>query len=209
MEVYLGSDLVQVILIRKKNKNIYFRCDDDFNLVVTANKWVSEREIEKLIIKNEKALTKMYNKVLQKKKKEEEFWYLGNKYQVIFDINEEDINFSDFVITCKSEDYLNKFIKSKTKEIFLDEVSKMRQIIKTPDFSLKIRKMKTRWGVCNYKTPTVTLNSELIKYSRELIRYVIVHEFCHFYHHDHSKNFWHLVSTYYPNYKEARKELRD
>ena len=52
MEVYLGSDLVQVILIRKKNKNIYFRFDDDFNLVVTANKWVSEREIEKLIIKN-------------------------------------------------------------------------------------------------------------------------------------------------------------
>ena len=37
-----------------------------------------------------------------------------------------------------------------TKEIFRDEVEKMRDVIKTPDFSLKLRKMKTRWGVCNY-----------------------------------------------------------
>ena len=73
---------------------------------------------------------------------------------------------------------------------------------------LKIRKMKTRWGVCNYKNMTITLNSELIKYKKELIRYVIVHEMCHFYHHDHSKKFWDMVSIYYPNYKEARRELR-
>ena len=55
---------------------------------------------------------------------------------------------------------------------------------------------------------TITLNSELIKYPKYLLRYVIIHEMCHFYHHDHGKEFWQMVSIYYPNYKEARKELR-
>ena len=69
--------------------------------------------------------------------------------------------------------------------------------------------MKSRWGVCNYVKKTVTLNSELIKYERSIIDYVIVHEFSHFTHYDHSTAFWALVSTYYPDYKKARKELRE
>ena len=32
-----------------------------------------------------------------------------------------------------------------------------------PEFTLKIRKMRTRWGVCNIKNKTITLNSELLK----------------------------------------------
>ena len=75
----------------------------------------------------------------------------------------------------------------------VDEVNKMKNIIATPKFTLKFRKMKTRWGVCNYKLCTITLNTELIRYSRDEIRYVIVHEMCHFYHHDHSKKFWNII----------------
>ena len=176
-------------------------------MVVTANRLVSEKEIEKLIYKNAKSLSKMLNKVQVRQEKDSEFWYLGNKYNIIL---EEDnyLEFKDGNIFCKNEKILNKFIKEQTEDIFNDEVSKLREIIKTPDFKLKIRKMKTRWGVCNYKNMTITLNSELIKYPKYLLRYVIIHEMCHFYHHDHGKEFWQMVSIYYPNYKEARKELR-
>ena len=75
--------------------------------------------------------------------------------------------------------------------------------------NLRIRKMTTRWGVCNKKTNTVTLNSELMKYSLDKLDYVIIHELAHFVHFNHSKNFWLLVSKYCKNYKEIRKELRD
>lgn len=208
MEVYLGEALVNVNIIRKNNKNIYFRFDDSLNLIVTANKWVSVREIEKLILRNEKSLERMMKKCEKKATKEDEFWYLGNKYDVIFDADEDDIIFNNGVITCKNEDALDKFIKMKIKEIFTLEVDKMKEIITTPSFTLKIRKMKTRWGVCNYKSMTITLNSELIKYRKEDLRYVIVHEMCHFYHHNHGPLFWGMVGKYYPDYKSARKELR-
>ncbi len=208
MEIYLGDNLVNVIIIRKNNKNIYFRFDEDLNLVVTANKRISEKELKKLIIKNEKSLLNMLLKSKNKKTKDGKFWYLGESYQVEFIKNTQEIEFNNGIITCESEIFLNKFIKEKTKEIFNEEVNDLKKIIKTPDFTLKIRKMKTRWGVCNYKSMTITLNSELIKYPKYLLRYVIVHEMCHFYHHNHSRDFWNMVSIYYPEYKQARKELR-
>ena len=75
--------------------------------------------------------------------------------------------------------------------------------------SLKIRKMKTRWGVCNTKTKIITLNYELINYNIRCLDYVIVHELAHLLEGNHSKKFWNIVGRYYPNYKDCRKELRE
>ena len=75
--------------------------------------------------------------------------------------------------------------------------------------SLRIRKMKTRWGVCNVKTKTVTLNSLLLKYEIDKLDYVIIHELSHLIYANHSKDFWNLVSKYCPKYKEMRKALKE
>ena len=68
--------------------------------------------------------------------------------------------------------------------------------------------MKTRWGVCNRKNNSVTLNLELIKKDHKYLNYVIVHELSHFVHFDHSRLFWQTVSKYCPEYKIVRKELK-
>ncbi len=209
MEVILNGQQINVIVSHKKIKNIYFRFDDSGNLCVSASKWITNKEISKLIEKNKKSLEKMMNKVEKKKERANEFRYLGNSYELIYDDNQKEVEFQEGKLIAKNEEMINKFLKLKVKEIFTHEVNKMKDIIATPEFTLKFRKMKTRWGVCNYKLCTITLNTELIRYSRDEIRYVIVHEMCHFYHHDHSKNFWNMVEYYYPNYKNARKELRD
>ena len=78
-----------------------------------------------------------------------------------------------------------------------------------PKPNLKIRKMKTRWGVCNIENHNVTLNSELYRYDIECLDYVIVHELSHFIEANHSQDFWLQVSKYCPNYKEIRKKLKD
>lgn len=209
MQVELNDIYVNVIIIRKKIKNIYFRFDNSRNLCVSASRFTSDKEILKLIEKNKKALEKMMGKVQKKQEKNNEFWYLGNKYDLVYDSNIDEMEFRDGILIAKNQEMIDKFLKSKIKEIFVDEVEKMKKIIDTPPFTLKFRKMKTRWGVCNYKLCTITLNTELIRYSRDDLRYVIVHEMCHFYHHDHSKKFWNMVEYYYPEYKKARKELRD
>ena len=94
MEVFLNERQVNVKIVRKNNKNIYFRFDEYLNLVVTANSRVSEREIKKLILQNEPSLERMMQKYEKKVQKEQEFWYLGNKYEVLIDKNTKDIEFN-------------------------------------------------------------------------------------------------------------------
>lgn len=72
---------------------------------------------------------------------------------------------------------------------------------------LKVRKMKSRWGSCNYIKGVVTLNSNLIYCTKEQIYYVIVHEFSHFLIHNHSTDFYKVVAEYCKDYKRINKEL--
>ncbi len=72
---------------------------------------------------------------------------------------------------------------------------------------LIIRSMKRRWGSCSNRG-VITLSTELIKLSDKLIEYVILHELCHLKHHNHGTGYYNLLSSLYPDWKEARKELR-
>lgn len=207
MEIYLSDKKIHVNIIRKKIKNIYFRFDNNLNLNISCGKYVSDSKIISLIEKNASSLEKMLSKVEAKEKKNEEFWFLGQKYDIKY-LDIPNVIFQNNEVICKDEETLKKFITKETKKIFIEEIDNLKKIINPPEFKLKVRKMKTRWGVCNYKLMTITLNSELIRYDKENIRYVIVHEMCHFTHHNHSKAFWDMVELYYPNYKKARKELR-
>ena len=74
---------------------------------------------------------------------------------------------------------------------------------------LKIRTMKTRWGVYNRVKHSITLNSHLLEYTYEEIDYVIIHELSHVIHFNHSKDFWNLVEKYCPDYKKIRKRLKE
>ena len=72
---------------------------------------------------------------------------------------------------------------------------------------LKFRKMKSRWGSCNYVKCIITLNKNLIYCTKEQIDYVIIHEFAHLVVPNHSKDFYNIVSEFCPEYKRIRKEM--
>ena len=102
--------------------------------------------------------------------------------------------------------YLSKYIH----EVYEERLNYWYNLFeeKIPVPNLKIRKMTSRWGVCNLKNKNVTLNLELSRYDTNALDYVIVHELSHFIYPNHSKDFWTLVGKYYPKYKEVRKYLR-
>ena len=104
----------------------------------------------------------------------------------------------------------DKWYLKEAKKIFQDELDRIYNEFKynIPYPSLTIRKMKTRWGVCNYKTNRVTLNFNLIKKDIRYLDYVIVHELSHLLYHDHSKSFWNCVEVNMPDYKDIRKDLK-
>lgn len=209
MQKQFCGESVEVVIVYKNNKNIYLRFKEDGKLYATCNRFVKNQEIEKLIDNNKDKLEKMYLNMKQKNDNDLFFNYLGKKYTIVFDKNVKNITFDKDIVLANNQKALDKFYKQETIRLFTKEVLRIKPYFKNiPEFTLKIRNMKTRWGVCNRSNNTITLNSELIKKDIDLLDYVIIHELCHFYEANHSSNFWEIVSKYYPNYKEARKRLR-
>ena len=205
---YVVNDIeYEVIIEKKNNKNTYIRIRDN-KIYITTNYFASKNYIHSLLDKNYDVIKKMIEKNNQRLERSSKFYYLNKEYDIIF-VNYCDIEINDNKIFVKSEDYLNRWLKKNTEIIFKERLDYIYNLFEEniPYPKLKIRKMKTRWGVCN-KNNSITLNSELIKYGYEQIDYVIVHELSHFIHFDHSKNFWNLVSKYCKNYKEIRKSLK-
>ena len=111
----------------------------------------------------------------------------------------------------KDKKHLLKWYKDEMTSVFTTRLDYCHKLFKEniPYPNLRIRSMKTRWGVCNRKSKTITLNYNLIYYDIKCLDYVITHELSHFIEFNHSKKFWDVVYKYYPNYKEARKELKE
>ena len=204
-----GNEYV-VEIIRKKNRHTYIRVKDDLTIYVTTNHLVSTKSIEKLLDENKDYLLKMIDKREKENKKNNELYILGKRYNLIIS-KVKKIEISGNNLYVSSEKYLNNWIKRETRKIFLKRLDYIYNLFeeKIPYPSLRIRNMKTRWGVCNRKLQVVTLNSKLIREDISKIDYVIVHELSHFVHFDHSSLFWEEVSKYCPDYKKIRKELKD
>lgn len=197
----------QIEIVKKNNKNTYIRVKDN-KIIVTTNYFVNNREIEKLINNNRAFIDKALNKS-NKRKEDTSFKLFGHSYDIIFGFFSTEIE--ENKIYTKDEKELNKYLSKYIYNIYNERLNYWYNLFEEniPTPNLKIRKMKSRWGVCNLKNKNVTLNLELSKYDTTYLDYVIVHELSHFIHPNHSKEFWTLVSKYYPKYKEARKYLRD
>ncbi len=205
----IDQEKLEVVILKKNNKNTYIRIKDDMKIYITTNYFVTKKQVKKILDENYTSLQKMLNRVKSQKEKEDIFYYLGEKYDIIL-MKVEKVEMIHQKIYTTDMKMFNKWYQANMKEIFMDHLTNWYQQFEEdlPFPKLKIRKMKTRWGVCNIRDNSVTLNSELMKYDLEKLDYVIVHELSHFIHFNHSKDFWNLVHKYYPEYKRVRRELR-
>lgn len=68
----------------------------------------------------------------------------------------------------------------------------------------EIRKMKTL-GKCEQNK--ITIHPEVVKYHRDVIDYIVLHQYCHLKHKNHTKAFFKMLEQYLPNYKECEEIL--
>lgn len=210
MQVSLGDYLVDIEIEYKSNKNLYIRVNDDLKMHVTCNRFFTKNQILDVINRNQKKLLKMYENKLKEVDNNNFYYLLGDKYTIIYDESVKTPLVDNDVIFVKNEKMLDKFTKDKIINVFTERLNKCALTFDNlPKFSLKVRRMSTRWGVNNRGNNTITLNTELIKKDVTLIDYVCIHELCHFLQANHSPLFWAEVEKRYPYYKQARKMLRE
>ena len=206
----IDGNKYDVLIVKKHNKNTYIKVKDDMTILVTTNIFVSNRDIVYMLDSNQDYLRRALQKVKIRQEKESCFYYLGRKYDII-KVDARDVCVCGDKIFYSSKDRLDKWLKERTSLVFKERLEFCYNLFDEdiPFPILKIRSMKTRWGVCNKRDNSVTLNSKLIRYDVHEIDYVIIHELSHFVHFDHSRAFWDTVCTYMPDYKKAIGVLKE
>lgn len=71
-----------------------------------------------------------------------------------------------------------------------------------------IKNTKSRWASCSEKG-NLNFNYKIVLLPEPVADYLIVHELCHLSEFNHGPGFWSLVSQACPNYREARRALRE
>lgn len=109
----------------------------------------------------------------------------------------------------RKKNLLNAWLNEQCETIFTEIMKEVHKkfIPYNVEFpQLKLRNMTSRWGSCHPYKGVITLNKCLIEAPRNCIEYVVCHEFCHFIHPNHSKQFYSLLQIMLPDWRE-RKEL--
>ena len=208
-------------IIRSKRKTLSLSINENADLVVRAPHRVSFDEIQKFIseksawIDNKQTLIKAQLEDNENQNSSGQCLYLGSLYPLKIDNNSiEPISFNGqmFTITNVNRERINLPLKSWYKKRFI-EVALPRLSYFSDKHELKVKQVrvkeqKTLWGSCSSKN-NINLNYLLIMAPMKVIDYVIVHELVHTIHKNHSSKFWQKVETIMPNYKDARKWLKE
>ncbi len=207
---YNGNSYDVIIDKKISNKNTYIRVNKALEVKVTTNYFTTNRFIESLIDDNYLKIANMLEMQLKKKKNNDGFLYLGKKYDIVY-MKNKDIEFGENKVFFSKEFNVDNWYKKQARNLFLEHLESNYKKFsrKIPHPSLRIRKMTSRWGVCNIKSHVITLNLELIKRDEKYLDYVIIHELSHLVYGDHSSNFWQLVKENMPEYKKYREEMKE
>lgn len=205
-------------LTRKRVKNINFRAREDGIVAVSANSRVAVRQIEDFLIERAdfffKAFEKLQKRACENNTNSRLVRYLGRDFPVrvignsreiaVIDENECRVftksTDEDYIAALREKAVLTRFA-ALCRELDAEVRERFREKgFEPPPTRISIKDMKSRWGSCSYTRGHISINSRLAAYPRDTILSVFYHEYAHFWHHDHSQNFYRFLLEIYPDY---------
>lgn len=105
---------------------------------------------------------------------------------------------------------LERWYHANSQTIFPHYIAKWHKhpyFCEKPYPALFIRRMRGRWGSLS-SVGHITLNSQLVRASLDCIDYVVLHEFCHLLHFNHSPAFYGLMEELMPHWRVHKRELK-
>ena len=201
-------------VLRKDNKNTYFRVKNGY-LLVTTNHFTHEEIIINFIKTNfDRFFLKMGEKNQIENKDNIQIW--GKTYTLLtfsgsfkYVIKEKDC-----IIYHRKKDMnlIKKDIyKSELIQYLKEKTSEIEQLLSHFNIQLKpykLKYMKSKFGSYHKKNQEITLNTYLAKLEPKYLEYVLLHEYAHTKVFNHQKDFYNLLSKMYPNYKQIQKDLK-
>lgn len=212
-------------VVREKRKSFAAEVNPDFQVVIKAPNEAPDIAVDDFIRRKTKWIGKQLDYFRQFNRPENSqivsgcsVLYLGRQYQLII----EQAAWKNAVRVLKNKIYILSSAPQKTDEInaafqnwllsraqnvFSERLAEcMKSFPNMTRPELKIRKLKKRWG-SYLKKHQIVLNPDLIKASKRSIDYVIFHELCHAFYPDHTAEFYKLLSTKMPDWRNMKEKM--
>ena len=226
--VYENNEILY-LLEQKQVKNLNLRVHKDCMVYVSANPDIPAEKVDDFVVSKGayiRSAQRKFREIAQYASQPkqyvsgETFYLLGRGVRLKVEKNVRDTISSDgvYLYLCvkETEDFAKKqkmvtrYLDEQCRSIFGEIILETYPIFQkygVPMPELRIRNMETRWGSCLAKKEIVTLNKRLLEAPRNCIEYVVMHEFCHFVHPNHSKQFYAFLTMLMPDWKQRKETL--
>ncbi|XUW99916.1 MAG: SprT family zinc-dependent metalloprotease [Dehalogenimonas sp.] len=108
----------------------------------------------------------------------------------------------------KAREAITSWYREHARRVIAERVKHYARIMACCPSTLRITSPRQRWGSCG-PSNSLNFNWRLVMAPQEIIDYVVVHELAHIRHKHHSAEFWDLAGTFFPQYRAARRWLKD
>ena len=228
-EININSIGKIVILKSNRAKHFSIRISSDAEITVTipfrvsfkegirfANSkkdWISKHLSKVEVAKKEKLIfdenvnfkTRNHKLVIKKMDVDDVYLTINEKFVILKIPKERDVKEAFIQEAVKYG--ITETIRIEAKEFLPTRVKYLADRFGFKYNKVFLKNLKSRWGSCS-GTNNINLNIHLIRLPDKVIDYVILHELSHTIQKNHSKKFWLLLESTYPNCKKYDKELK-
>ncbi len=203
-------------------KTLNISVERDRSVIVRAPENLSLNKIEEIVQSKRNWIKDKINHVqkypIDFKAKEfvsgETLLYLGRNYQLlVVDENFEGIRFNQsFLISKLNQKNANQLFKEWYLAKALEKIKPLSKKYATNlgvNYNeCKTSEMKYRWASCTPKN-NILFNWRIIKAPMYVLEYLVAHELVHLIEHNHTPEFWNILSIQVPNYEKAKQWLKE
>ena len=203
------------------NSNLYISVQNG-EVVVQAPWYLSRAKIQEAIEEKRQWIVKKLkeyeeaNETKREYNKRSNFKILGKNYQLQVSyktIELTKLNVENQVIAVtlpkkykkvENAQILGMLIEKMYDAIAKDEIErameKMRIALKFAPEDYKIERMSNCLGSCDKEARVITINPDIVKFGREVVDLVVLHEFYHLSYKNHTKGFYEKIKKVMPDY---------
>ena len=214
-------DIITYTVNKNFNNELYLSVQNG-EVVVKAPWYYTNNQIQDIIEeKRQWILNKIKEyEILQEKKyiRNEIVKLLGDNCKVIINYK----NLKKPTLTVEGKDIKiclpNKYKKLNRDEILVRLIEKLYDLVAEKEIEMsmervrklvgfapddyKVERIDNKLGDCIKEKELIIINPDIVKYKRQTIDYIILHQFCHLKYKTHSKKFIEMIESKMSNYKE-------
>jgi predicted metal-dependent hydrolase len=227
--LYVDEHMLDYVLQRSKRRSIGFLINDD-GLRVTAPKWATITEIEKVITEKKRWI---FAKLHERRERSARRlqppmqWrdgatlpYLGQDLTlriraaqnagILYDEQNLELTvcLPDGAGEQQLKDRVQGWLQTQARLLFAERLPIYAEKLNASYHSFALSSATTQWGSCT-ADGKIRLNWRLMHFALPMIDYVIAHELSHLREMNHGPKFWATVQSIFPEFESAKKALRD